>query len=103
MIKNMKRMEWPDSLKQVLNKMCQVVNVDFDTFDFNQPDWYLKHTWNEKQCQAFKDWFVHELQTNTKFRKELFRYRSTNKVALQRAVDQFIFNYGWKDAQEEKI
>jgi len=82
-------------LKKILEKMCNIIKVDYDDIDFKSPDWYLKHEWTDKQEDIFKEWLFKYLKDNKEARNNLMRFPSKTKMNLNKFIDNFLFNYGW--------
>ena len=76
--------------------MCESVGVDFDTFDFDQENWYWQHTWTTDEENRFKQWLVHEIYNNTKLRKATMHFPIRNFKNIEMAVEMFMLNYGWR-------
>jgi hypothetical protein len=89
-------MDLPESIIEILKKMCKVINVKFEDVDFTKPQWYLTHTWTEKQEKEFRKWLEDYLYTNSKARKEVMNFPIKNKEAIRRTISWFILDYGWK-------
>ena len=80
---------------KVLTKMCDIINIPIPNFE--EPDWFLKHTWTEEEQEIFKEWLIQELKNNRGLRFEISRYpHLTSKSIIERLANDFIFNYGWK-------
>ena len=90
-------------LEKVLKKMCKAVNVDYQKIDFKKHNWFLKYSWTQKQEDKFKEWFIKYLQDNKKARKEILRFPILySRRNLEKAVNEFLFNYGWTWTIKEK-
>ena len=83
-------------LEEILEKMCKIVKVDYKDIDFESKDWYLKHEWTPKQEDEYKKWLFKYLKNNREARNELMEYPSKTKRDLNKFIDNFVFNYGWK-------
>ena len=87
--------QFEDYLIPVVNKLCQLVGIQPQTLTyFQKNEWYLKHSWTEKQEDTFRKWFINYLQ-DKEARTHLMNH--PQKRFIKRAVDNFIFNYGWKN------
>ena len=82
-------------LRVILKKMCKSVNADFDAIDFKKEGWFLQHEWTQKQEDAFKKWMLEYLKKNRDARREL-GIIFNNKIMMERGVNMFVMNYGWK-------
>lgn len=83
-------------LWKVLTKMCDIAGVDVEKMDFKKERWYMKHTITEKQENEFRKWFVDYLMNSQEARQEFLEFPRKKKSWIKRAVDEFIFNYGWR-------
>lgn len=83
-------------LQIVLDKMGEIINVNMDTIDCAEQEWYYKHSWTDAQQEEFKAWMTEYLQTNKEARHELLDNPTTDKKRIEKAVNEFIFNYGWR-------
>ena len=83
-------------LETILKKMCSIVNATYDTIDFKKAKWFHQYEWTLKQENKFKEWMVKLLDSNLKVRNSIMQYPQKNKKNIQRVVNEFIFNYGWK-------
>src|ERR1017187_6728606 len=72
-------------MDNLLTKMFEIVGLKY-TKDFTkQKRWYKKYTWNKKQEDEFKKFFI----------KEYIKYFKTNKKQAERDFIWFNFCYGW--------
>lgn len=81
-------------LEIVIRKMCEVVDVNFDTFEF-KGEWYLKHSWTEDQMEEFRKWFVDHLYISDSARHAFMAVPKKNKKAINETWDYFNLQYGW--------
>ena len=77
--------------------MCEFVGVDFDTINFKDEDWYLQQSWTAEQEEEFRLWMIGYLKRNKKARVVLY---GNSVLNLEKQVNSFIFNYGWKKDNE---
>lgn len=77
---------------EILTKMCEMVGVDYKTFDFNQPNWYWQHTWTKEQEAEFITWLAQFLLKHKYTRKG--KYRGEDKPTYD--AKKIVWNYGWK-------
>lgn len=82
----------------ILKKMCQVVGVDYEQFDFSQSKWFQQHSWTLEEQEKFVRWLG-----------KLLRKKGYVGQGTKRGMDwgeyeakKIVFNYGWsiKDAAE---
>jgi len=83
-------------LKKILETMCQEVGADFEKMNFKQQDWFWEYSWTEGQEESFKSWLIDYLKENKEARYSLMNIPSSDKKILERFVNQFLLNYGWK-------
>lgn len=83
-------------LEEVLKKMCEMVNADYTSFDFNKPFWFQKHAWTIETEDEFREWFVKYLWKNKKAREFFMNFPCRNKEKLILTAKEFVFQYGWK-------
>jgi len=85
-------------LKEVLNKMCNVVGIsgiNFNNFDFKEDNWYQKYQWTEVQEKEFIEWMKEYLMKSSEARKAFMARPSKSKRDIERVVYEFVGNYGW--------
>lgn len=82
-------------LVQLLKKMCEVINVDYDSIDFQEEDWYEKHTWTTEQENDFILWVSEELFSNEAMREELLENPEKSIINCFQAAVHFVANFGW--------
>ena len=82
-------------LVQLLREMCKVINVDYDTIDFQEDGWYEKYTWTEQQENEFILWVAEELYKNNNMREELLEDPEQSIVNCFEAAVHFVANFGW--------
>lgn len=88
-------------IKIILNKMCDVVGAK--NIDFKEEGWFLKHEWTEEQEKEFINWMQEYLMKNKDARNEIMARPNKSKKDIEKVVDEFIFNYGWKIDYNEEI
>jgi hypothetical protein len=79
----------------VIKEMCNRVGADYDKLDPKKEDWYLEYSWTEKEQDDFKEWVVDYLYRSTGARKAILNFPLKNKTKIRKAVDWFLFDYGW--------
>lgn len=82
-------------LIKLLRKMCEVINVDYDSIDFQEEDWYERHTWTEEQENEYILWVAEELYKNTEMREELLEDPAKDITNCFTAAVHFVANFGW--------
>jgi hypothetical protein len=73
-------------LDKVWTRLFSDVGLVYTPEFIRQPDWYLKHTWTEKQEQAYRDFFIRTAMEDLLLPKRL---------AVAKA-DRFIGWLGWE-------
>lgn len=74
--------------EEILKKMCEWVNADPDSVDWEDREWFLQHTWTAEQEQKFIDWVADFLIKH--------RYTRLGKKFARSQASMFVANYGWK-------
>lgn len=82
-------------LVRLIKKMCEIVNVDYDSIDFQEDAWYEKHTWTEEQENEYILWVAEELFKSAEMREELLEDPSQDIVNCFQAAVHFVANFGW--------
>jgi len=81
----------------ILKHMCEIINVDYDTINIKEEDWYLKHSWTLEQEKNFVNWLANYLYTNKEARLALYKVsHKFTKTQCEKKAGFFAFNYGWK-------
>lgn len=82
-------------LVYLLKKMCAIIDVDYDSVDFQDEEWYELHTWTEKQENEYILWVAEELYANTEMREELLEDPAKDITNCFTAAVHFVANFGW--------
>jgi len=80
-------------LKTILDEMCSRVGAK--DVNFEEDNWYLKHTWTEKEQDDFINWLANYLYKNKEARKMFVNLRKV-KRDCNKASNKFVLNYGWR-------
>ena len=84
-------------LRIILEEMCKRAKVNFAEIDFYfDSTWYSRHTWKDKDQNRFAKWLFNYLNKNKEARDEIMARPSKEKKVIEKTVDSFILNYGWK-------
>lgn len=86
-------------LKEILTEMCKRVGANYSKIDFKEIDWYTKYQWKQEEEESFKDWLKKYFTEDKKRLNSIAafpRIASRNKKELQKVVNWFTFNYGWR-------
>lgn len=86
----------------IMKEMCLRINVNFNTVDFEDKEWYLKYEWTPEQEDDFAKWMVDYLFKSSEARKEILSKNIKSKAYIKRAVNWFLFSYGWKIKNEKQ-
>ena len=81
--------------KKIMTEMAYLVGAEWEDINPKEKDWFKKHSWDSETQQVFRNWFVKYLMDNEEAREEILNINVNNQVLIERAVDNFIFNYGW--------
>lgn len=84
-------------LTKIMKKMFSYVKEKYTPEYCKKPEWFMLHTWSEKQMNNFNDWMVDYLYNNKEAREEMMTFLRKNKKDIQIAVNWFILDYGWKN------
>jgi len=80
-------------LKTILDEMCSRVGAK--DVNFEEDNWYLKHTWTEKEQDDFINWLANYLYENKEAREMFVNLRKV-KRDCNKASNKFVLNYGWR-------
>lgn len=94
--------EFNPELLIILNKMCESINIDINTIDFQKEDWYLDHSWSNKQQADFVIWLSDLLYKNMKVRNSIMRVPIKDKKLCLKAAEFFTAMFTWKTHKEVK-
>ena len=83
-------------IQYILQKMCQMVGCDYNTFDFNKPDWFHSYEWTDKQQEEFRNRLISAAKQYSDVSEALCGAKKVTKKLISKAADAFIFNYGWR-------
>jgi len=82
--------------------MCKIVGADFNKIDFCSSMWFHEYEWTYEEEEKFKKWFLRKAKWHKKIRNELFSPMVKTEASIKKAIDLFVFNYGWKIKDENK-
>ncbi len=88
--------EFDKHLTIILKEMCDVIDVDMNSVNFDEDKWYSKHSWTEEQEKKFNKWLYKYLRDNLEARKELMNFPSKTKKNLNQMVALINLMWGWK-------
>lgn len=81
---------------RIFKKLLEIAGKEYDKFKFSKQMWFLDYMWTEEQEKAFKDWLFTYLKNEKYAIWELTESRRRTKSYIQKIVDEFVWNYGWK-------
>ena len=87
--------EFSETLTKVLKEMCRRVGADFNKMNFRSNNWFRKYSWTEQEQEDFKEWMCKLLKGSRQARNELLEHPINQKRHIEKAVDFFVFDYGW--------
>lgn len=87
-------------LKELLIEMFRIVGASFTEEFIQAPGWYVKYSWSQEEEFSFKEWATRHLYKSKEARQALMAFPRKNKALIAKTIDEFIFNYGWKDKDE---
>ena len=80
-------------LKTILDEMCSRVGAK--DVNFEEDNWYLKHTWTMEEQDDFINWLANYLYENKEAREMFVNLRKV-KRDCNKASNKFVLNYGWR-------
>ena len=86
----------PEHFREMIIEMCKRVKCDYNTFNFDQKEWFCEYQWTDKEQDEYRKWAIDYLKKNKKARREIMSVNSSNKIFLERAINMFLLNWGWK-------
>ncbi len=82
--------------EKVMMEMCNKVGADWSKINPKEAGWYTKHKWTVEEEKSFAEWFKDYLFNNKEAREEILNYPTKDKTKISDAVNDFLFNFGWK-------
>jgi len=89
-------------LKTIFTEMCNRVDADYDSIDFQKEDWYYQYEWTQEEENSFIEWVADYLYNNSEARKILYGIHIKNKKLCKKAAEGLIF-YCWKIKNKNNI
>ena len=91
------------SMELIMRKMITEIGLTVHDIDFDDPAWFSKHTWTEKQQNDFLEWLI-EFLSDYSHLKEVaqFPFISKSLKMRKKIANWFIFQYGWRCDYESK-
>ncbi len=90
-----------DTIIVILKKMFEIIGEKYSYEKTMGDDWYLSHTWTEKQELYFIDWLTDYLYNNKSARQYIMSFPKKNIKECHKAAHQFTCWYGWKTEKDE--
>lgn len=85
----------PKYLNLAINKMCEVIDVDPESIDYDDPNWFHSHKWDMAQEDEFKNWLLKLMRTNKEARAEMMSSSRTDNRSLDKFWQEFNLMWGW--------
>jgi len=73
-------------VQPIIEKMCDMIDVEPESIDYGKEEWYYDHTWTQEQENEFFLWLK-----EYSIKKNLCLKHKAGKLA-----GMFILNYGWR-------
>lgn len=73
-------------IEKALTKMFQAVGAKYSMEYCKQENWFTSYTWNSKQIENYKKWFVSTIRTDLKITKK----------SAELEWGYFFLQFGWK-------
>ena len=102
-MKKLQELQMNSSMTEILTEMIHRIGKTEDDIDFSEKDWFEKHTWTEKEQEAYREWLVEYLKNPKHLREIAMWPRITkNKKMREKLAGELILNYGWRCTYDEK-
>jgi hypothetical protein len=85
-----------DHFEIIMKEMFKRVGEQWDEEYPKQKQWFSKHSWTQEEQNDFNKWMVDYLYNNLEARKQVLTSRVKNKRMIQKAVNWFLLDFGWK-------
>ena len=82
--------------EEILKKQCEIVGADYNSIDFNEDRWFMKHEWNKHTESEFCDWLSNYLHNNREARNTIMNHPTRRKIQRDATSKAWCFQYGWK-------
>ena len=92
---------FPPALQDILRDMCERVGADYESIDFSKEGWFQEYTWSIQDQEMFKKELLEKVRNNRDYYKPVFK--SISLKTLEKEVDLFLMQYGWKYNEESQI
>lgn len=77
-------------------KLCEIANIDFETIDFYNDEWYEKYSWTTEEEELAIIWVERFLTNNKELKNALINKKKISKKDLRKCSEYFVFDFGWK-------
>jgi len=91
----------PEFLYTILVEMCARVGADINELDFKKENWYTQYSWTKEEEDSFSEWMIDYLYKNKEARERIMRFPRKNKKEIEKVVETFLFDFGWKTKYPE--
>lgn len=94
-----------EPVKTILREQCRIIGADFDKIDFTsgEYDWFMHYEWTAEQELDFQKWLINYLKKCPMSDYRQIASHSRNVKNINKIVDEWCFNYGWKYKKSEDI
>lgn len=99
----LKRVHKGKHLEVILKKMCEFVEVDFDSVDFSKQDWADSHEWSYEKEKEFQEWLYEYFVANKDCVLAISDFRANQEIStkeLKQLVLEFTVLYGWAISED---
>ena len=86
-----------DTIETVKKKMCKMVRVDYSTFNFDDKEWFLKHSWDTKTQDKFRAWLFKYMRSHKQAQQQMMSIPTDDKFIVNKFVSEFVFCFGWRN------
>jgi hypothetical protein len=77
--------------------MCELADVDYDSINFTDADWYTERAWTAAKQEEFRKWLYKHL-LKPRVAQALYGNRLTTASVREQRTLWFITSYGWTHA-----
>lgn len=81
-----------EHVKEIVSKLCEVIDVDPQTIDFQSPHWFMLHKWNKEAKDKFILWLSGYLKEHG-YSKGKYKGKDSGLYDAEKLADL----YGWED------
>ena len=92
--------------KEIFTELCDRINVDYATVDFQTTDWQDLYTWSLMQEISFQSWLLDYLKHRPQAVELLYTFQFMNPVDNKSLIDlvkHFTLFYGWAFDETDEL